>query len=136
MACSAAYWLASQAQSIMMDQSALVGSIGVYLPIADQSERYKQAGVKMDVIKGGKFKGMGIPGTTLTEEQRAQLQSRVDYIYGQFKAAVRTGRGMDIRDEDMQGQDFFGAQAMEAGLVDAIASLDETVAQVKQYITK
>ena len=136
MACSAAYWLASQCKMIAMDQSAIVGSIGVYLPIADQSERYRQQGVKMEIIKGGKFKGMGIPGTSLTDEQREQLQSRVDYIYGQFKAAVRRGRGKEVSDEDMQGQDFFGEQAKEAGLVDAIMSLDETVEEVKKYITK
>jgi signal peptide peptidase SppA len=117
---SAAYWIGSAASHISATPSASVGSIGVYLPWMDQTKRYEIAGVKVDVIKAGRLKGMGVPGTALNEEQRAYLQSQVDYLRDQFKGAVIDGRERMIDDETMQGQAFYAAQALERGLIDDI----------------
>ena len=68
--CSAAYYLAAGCRGVYAAPSATVGSIGVYLPVVDRSEMYKAMGVKVDIIKSGKYKGMGFPGTSLTDDQR------------------------------------------------------------------
>lgn len=127
MCCSAAYWIASQARAIYSSGSASIGSIGVYMSMLDQSRAAEMQGLKQEVFKAGKYKGMGIPGTTLTPEQREHLQERVDMIHGQFKAAVRKGRGMDIADAHMEGQDFYGLECIENGLVDSIASRADAI---------
>lgn len=127
MACSAAYWIASQAYSIVAAPSACLGSIGVYLPVLDQSRAFELRGLHQDLIKAGRYKGLGIPGTSLTEEQRELLQDRVDFIHSEFKAAVRSGRGVDISDEYMQGQDLFGKQAAEVGLADVTGDLETAI---------
>jgi signal peptide peptidase SppA len=123
---SAAYWVASAADGIFSTRSASVGSIGVYLPVVDLSKRFEGFGVKVELIKAGKFKGTGYPGTSLTEETREELQSRVNSIYEMFKGQVRGARG-SIPDEIMQGQVFMGEEAFVYGLVDAIVRSKEEV---------
>ena len=122
MIASAAYWIASAADGIFTTRSAAVGSIGVYVPVIDLSQMYEQRGVKVELIKAGKYKGEGFPGTSLTKEGRAQLQTRVNYIYAMFTAQVRATRGDAIADETMQGQIFLGQEAVSLGLVDALVS--------------
>lgn len=118
---SAAYWLAAGARQIYATKSADIGSIGVYLPWADQSKRYEAEGVKMEVIKntGGTFKGMGVPGTSLTEAQRAHLQERVDDIFAMFTNHVTSHRPQ-VKAEAMQGQSLMAEKALAAGLIDQI----------------
>jgi len=117
---SAAYWVASAADRVLSSKSATVGSIGVYLAVPDYSEAAKMAGIKMVVIKSGKFKGAGIEGTTLDEGQMANLQESVDEIHSEFKAAVLMKRKM-VKAEAMEGQTFSGKQAAAQGLVTGLA---------------
>ena len=127
MACSAGYYLASQADQISAASSAIVGSIGVYCAILDASRKYEEEGLKMQVIKAGDFKTMGAPWRPLTDEETKLLQEGVNRNYADFKAACTTLR--DIDDSTMQGQWFPGSEAQQLNLVDEItgATLDEYV---------
>lgn len=116
---SAAYWLGSSADLVLATKTADVGSIGVYMPWVDSSERYKQAGLKVDVVRAGRYKGMGLPGTSLSQEQRQLLQDQVDDIYGMFTGHVRQMRGA-VDSETMQGQTFMAKDAAERNLIDAL----------------
>lgn len=129
--CSAAYYIASGASAIYSDPSSIVGSIGVYSAMLDQSRRYEQAGVKVDVIKseGSPLKGAGIPGTTLSPEQRAAMQSQVDHIYSKFAWFVKSRRRR-VSDEALNGGDWTGDKAKELGLVDSLASLQTAIRDV------
>lgn len=129
---SAAYWLASQCEGIYASQSAAVGSIGVYMAWLDQSRAMEMAGMKTELFKAGKFKALGLPGTTLTDEARAMLQASVDKIYGWFTAAVRERR--DVSDEAMQGQVFYADDAAKANLIDAVGSREEALTELKDMI--
>jgi signal peptide peptidase SppA len=124
--CSAAYWIASQADAIYATPSARVGSIGVLLPMIDDTEAFKQAGLKVDLFAAGKYKSVGVPGVALTDDQRAWLQSDLEETYADFKAAV-LARGRPIPPEAMEGQDFSGqkafANALTAGVVPDCASV-------------
>ena len=118
LACSAAYWLASQADIVLSSASATVGSIGVYVAWMDRSREMEAAGIKQELVKAGKYKAMGIPGIPLTEEQRAQLQGNVDDLYGWFARDVTDMRNVGA--DAMQGQTFMGHAAAESGLVDMV----------------
>jgi signal peptide peptidase SppA len=120
-AASAAYWIGSSADRFVATPSATVGSIGVYMAIPDYSKAFEAAGVRMDVIKSGTLKGAGIPGTSLSDAQRADLQAQVEAIHADFKAAVRGKRKM-AKDEDMEGQVFSGKEAARKGLVTGLGS--------------
>ena len=117
--CSAAYYIASQADQIYGTTSADVGSIGVYMALLDYTQAMRDEGVAVNFIKDGKFKGMGAPFKPLTDDERAMFQAEVSKIGEMFRAAVNSKRpGVSI--DAMQGQSFFGDNALEAGLVDAI----------------
>jgi signal peptide peptidase SppA len=117
---SAAYWISSASDKVTASPSSSVGSIGVYMAIPDYSEAAKMAGIKMVVIKSGKYKGAGIEGTTLDEGQMANLQEGVDTIHAEFKEAVNMKRKM-VKAEAMEGQTFSGKQAAAQGLVTGLA---------------
>jgi signal peptide peptidase SppA len=124
---SGAYWLAAATDGIFTTKSADVGSIGVLMGYLDRSKMLEDMGLKVQVIKAGKYKGMGFPGTSLTKDQLELLQGRVDSIYAEFTSHVRENRG-DVAEETMQGQMFRAPEALKAGLIDQIvADKDEVI---------
>jgi signal peptide peptidase SppA len=115
-ACSAAYWIASQASEFYATPSSTVGSVGVYIAYEDLSKLYENEGIKVDVVKSGIFKGAGIPGTSLDAGQRKMLQDEVTDIHMDFKTAVKSVRSF-VEDSSLEGQCFSGKKGAEAGLV-------------------
>lgn len=118
--CSAAYWVASQADVIYAAPSATVDSIGVILPVVDSSALYDRCGLKMEVFSAGKYKSTGMDGTSLTEEQRDRLTQQVNATWARFKQAVTRRRSID--EADMEGQSFYGTDARDKKIVDACSS--------------
>jgi signal peptide peptidase SppA len=98
LAASAAYWLASQADEIVSLPSGSAGSIGVFTVHQDLSKALEAEGIKIDVIKAGKYKTEGNPFEPLSEESRAFIQARVDEAYSQFVKDVARGRGVNASD--------------------------------------
>ena len=127
---SAAYWIASQADAIYATPSARVGSIGVILPFVDSTEKLRNQGLKVEVFAAGKFKAMGTPGVSLTEEQRELIQSDIEEIAADFKAAV-LARGRRIPDEAMEGQTFSARKAQRFNLAGTVKSRDEVLARLR-----
>jgi signal peptide peptidase SppA len=127
---SAAYWIASQADAIYATPSARVGSIGVILPFVDSTEKLRNQGIKVEVFAAGKFKAMGTPGVSLTEEQRELIQSDIEEIAADFKAAVLV-RGRRIPDEAMEGQTFSARKAQRFNLAGTVKSRDEVLARLR-----
>lgn len=116
--CSAAYWLAAGATEITAGKTSDVGSIGVFQAVIDYSRMYQNAGVDVEVIKSGKFKGQGYPGTEVSDEYKAHLQTEVNQIFNWFVVHVTSYRR--VKAESMQGQSFLGNEALSRSLVDAI----------------
>jgi signal peptide peptidase SppA len=132
-AASAAYWLASQADELIVTPSGMVGSIGVFAAHDDISVLQEKLGVKTTLIYAGKFKTELSPFEPLSEEARAAIQARVDEFYGLFVGDVAKGRGTDVasvRDGFGQGRMVTAKAAVKAGMADAVATFDETVARL------
>ncbi len=84
MCCSAGEWLGAGATSRCAAGSALLGSIGVYNAMYDQSARYAEQGVTVHLKSSGPLKGAGFPGTRPTDRQLEAMQEEVDRLAGQF----------------------------------------------------
>jgi signal peptide peptidase SppA len=129
MCCSAAYYIASQADQIFGTASSDIGSIGVYCALLDISRQLEYEGVTVNFIKSGTLKGAGAPFQPLMQEERNMFQAEVDKIGAMFRTAVSAKRS-DVSSATMQGQSFFGDEALRAGLCDAIvADLSEALSQ-------
>lgn len=130
LAASAAYWIASQADEIVSTPSGSAGSIGVFTAHQDLSKALEKAGVDVTLISAGKFKVEGHPFAPLSDEGKAFLQARVDEAYGQFVKDVARGRGAtaaDVRIGYGEGRVLTAKDAKAAGLIDRVATFDETV---------
>ncbi|GAA5148088.1 hypothetical protein GCM10023213_43700 [Prosthecobacter algae] len=133
--CSAAYWIASQCDAVYATPSARVGSIGVMLPFIDSAEKFRSQGLKVEVFAAGKFKGMGTPGVSLSEEQRALIQSDIEEVAADFKSAV-LARGRKIPDEAMEGQSFSARKAQRFNLAGTVKSRDEVIARLRSIAAR
>jgi ClpP class serine protease len=93
------------------------------------------AGIKVEVIRNqeGKFKAVGVSGTSLSDEQRSHLQDRVQASFDEFRRAVESARP-NIQPERMQGQTFTGTEAKAAGLVDKVGDLNFALALTRAAI--
>lgn len=121
MAASAAYWVASSCDSVVIRKSANVGSVGVYSAVMDVTAMYEQLGVKTELFRSGENKAVGYPGTSLTDEQRAVIQGEIDRIGDQFRTHVVTYRP-EIELEMLDGRCVAGEVAVATGFADEIAN--------------
>ena len=134
MMASASYWFGSAAGSIYIDSgTAQVGSIGVVATHVDVSRREEMLGVKTTEIVAGKYKRIASQYGPLTEDGRVAVQEQVDYLYSLFVADVAEHRGVSV-DQVLSGMAdgriFTGAQAIDAGLVDGMTTLDDLIARL------
>jgi capsid assembly protease len=131
--CSAAYWFGSCASEIVAAPQSQLGSIGVYCIHNDLSAALAEMGVKRTYIKQGKFKVDGNETEPLSEETHARLQRMVDKTYDAFVADIAVGRTVSVaavRSGFGQGASVDAEDALALGMVDRIATLDETLTRL------
>ncbi len=131
---SAAYWVASQCDSVYASEMSLVGSIGTYMAISDYSGMAAMKGLKTHVVRAGAFKGAATPGTEITADHLADFQRLIDDRNEHFLKAVETGRSMtrDHLSSIADGRVHPVADAKKLGLIDGVATLDEVVAKARK----
>ncbi len=136
LAASAAYWIASAADEIIMAESTSVaGSIGVVAMHQDVSAAMEKKGLKHTEIFAGKYKRIASSYSALSEEGAATIQADVDYLYSLFVDAVARNRGVDAQTviaNMADGRMFIGQQAIDAGLVDCIESFDAVMTRLSK----
>ena len=119
---SACYWVASQTHEITANRTANIGSIGAYQVLVDSSKLYEDFGYKVHVISSGKFKGMGVEGSKITEAHIEEVQSMIDKTASMFVNSVAEGRTIDPAEVQKvaDGRVFFADEAQELNLIDMI----------------
>lgn len=132
-AASAAYWLAAQADELVVTPSGQVGSIGVFAVHDDWSVYNQNLGVQPTYISAGKFKTEGNPDEPLEEEARGAWQLTVDEFYEMFTADVASGRGVPIakvKSSDFgEGRMVSAKRAVQQGMADRVQTLEVAVAE-------
>jgi capsid assembly protease len=128
---SAAYWFGSAANAVYVSGPTVqVGSVGV---VATHNYSPKAAGSQLTEITAGRYKRIATDAAPLTEEGKAYLQAQVDHIYSVFVDAVAQHRGTTadaVLEHMADGRVFIGQQAIDAGLVDGVATVDAIVEQL------
>ncbi len=129
---SAAYWVASQADSIAANATSEIGSIGTMAVVEDTSGRMDRLGIKVHVVSTGLYKGIGAEGAPVSDTALAYIQERVNAINAHFLSAVQRGRRFTAEQvaSIADGRVHIAAQAQAARLIDRVQSLDETLAQL------
>ncbi len=128
---SAAYWLGSSVQGpIMASQTAEVGSIGVITVHTEYSKMDAMDGVTRTVMRSGENKALANPIEPLSDKAKAQVESQLKDVHGIFRSAVAANRP-NLTSEDLMavtdGSTFLGKRAVNAGLVDKVATYDQAL---------
>lgn len=128
--CSAAYRVAAQATEIHANRpEAVVGSIGTYMVVYDASRLFQNAGIEANVFATGKYKGAGVMGAAISDEQKAKWQSLVDDMQQSFAADIMAGRDMTAQQVEAlaDGSVWLAQAALQLNLIDAVSSFDQVV---------
>ena len=131
-AASAAYYIAAQAHEIITSTSGMVGAIGTIARHFDESRAYDAEGVTptLFVSDNAPFKAEGNPYEPLSEDARGDIQRVVNHFGRMFVGDVAKGRGITatkVTDDFGQGRMLLADEALAAGMVDGIATLEATV---------
>lgn len=136
-AASAAYWIASAADELVVTDSGEVGSIGVWSMHQDVSEALAGEGVKITLISEGARKVEGNPFEPLGAEARKHLQETTRHYYDMFVADVAKHRGVEekvVRADPESGEPHFGGgrtyparMAVKLGMADKVESLESVL---------
>ena len=127
---SAAFWIASAADEVVISPSGQVGSVGVFAVHQDISKALEQEGVKMTLISAGKYKVEGNSYEPLDEEAQAAIQASVDETYDAFLNALARNRNVSVqtvKNDFGEGRMMSSRQSVEVGMADRIGTLRETV---------
>jgi protease-4 len=121
---SGAYYIASAADAIYVDQATLIGSIGVRLDSFGFQRALDELGIERRLITAGEHKGILDPFSRLEEQDRAFLQGLLDNLHQQFINAVKAGRGDRLNggEELFSGLFWTGEESVELGLSDGLGS--------------
>ncbi len=127
-AASGGYYVAAPADKIYANRNAITGSIGItmgnHFDISGLMDKY---GVKAEPLTSGENKAMGDVTRPLTPTQRQIYAGIISDAYEQFLDVVTEGRGME-RDHVRRladGRIYTARQAVDNGLVDGLATLEE-----------
>lgn len=133
---SAAMWIGAAADRVYITGDiVMTGNIGIVATHVDRSAQDQALGVKRSEIVAGKYKRVVSATGPLSEEGQAHMQAMVDYIYSVFVGDVAAYRGVSVEQAlsaMAEGRTFIGRQAIEAGLVDGVATLDDAVAMLSE----
>ncbi|MHC4464309.1 MAG: signal peptide peptidase SppA [Planctomycetota bacterium] len=130
---SAAYWIASAADEIVVTPSGEVGSIGVIAIHEDISGLNEKLGLKYTMLTAGKYKAEGIEHEPLTDEAKDALQQRVDEYYDMMTKDIARNRGVTqakVKSGFGEGRVLGAKQAKTAGVIDHIATMERVLTKV------
>lgn len=134
--CSAAYWIGAAADRVYVSGDLVfAGNIGIVATHVDRSKQQEMLGMKTTEIVAGRYKRLASEFRPLAKEGAEHMQEMVDYLYSVFVGDVAAYRGVTVERvlADMaDGRVFIGRQALDAGLVDGVATLDEVVALLSE----
>lgn len=130
---SAAYAIASAADTISVARTGGVGSIGVIMQHMDVSKMLESYGVTVTLIYAGDRKADGNPYEALSDEVKARFQARTDALYEIFVSTVARNRDMDEQAvRDTEAATFMPQKAVEIGLADSVGPLGSLSANADQ----
>ena len=129
-AASGGYWISSNADYIITDNTCLTGSIGVFSLVPNIGGGLeKTLYIKTGNVSSNKHSDMMNGMRKLDDAEVAYMQKMVEHIYTEFTSLVSRGRHMTVEqvDEIGQGRVWTGRDALAIGLADQKGSLMDAI---------
>jgi signal peptide peptidase SppA len=132
---SAAYWMGSSADEIYIsDSTALVGSIGTMITLADFKGYYAKQGLKIHEVYASKSTDKnGIVHKVMEGDYKPIQEKLLNPINELFLSAVQTNRAGKLTNpaEVLSGEVFIGAKAIELGLADGFGGIAKAIERIE-----
>ena len=126
-AASGGYMMACMANHITAAPFALVGSIGVVAEVPNVHRLLKKHSIDVEVLTAGEHKrSLTIMGEN-TRKGRDKFVEDLQQTHGLFKSWVKQQRPQLDLDKVANGDVWYGQQAIDMGLVDAVGTSDEVL---------
>jgi serine protease SohB len=124
-AASGGYWLACAGDDIWIDDSSIVGSIGVISAGFGLHEAIGRLGIERRVHTSGKDKSMLDPFRPERAEDVERLEAIQSQIHDSFIAHVKDRRGDRLSDDAdlFTGEFWVGRRGVDLGLADGVAHI-------------
>jgi len=122
---SGGYYIASAADKIFVNESSIVGSIGVVMNGFGFTDVMKTLGVERRLYTAGEHKGFLDPFSAVNEGEREHVQTMLNSIHQEFIQAVKNGRGDRLQEnpELFSGLVWAGSDSVRLGLSDGIGNV-------------
>ena len=129
---SGGYWLAAAADHIWVDETSIVGSIGVISAGFGFHELIARYGVERRVHTAGESKSFLDPFRPERAEDVARLDKVLEALHESFIGHVKARRGAKLADDPslFTGEFWAGRQAVELGLADGVAHLTPKMKEI------
>ena len=124
-AASGGYLMACVADKIIAAPFAIIGSIGVLVQLPNFNRLLESKGVEFEQISAGRYKRTLTMFGKNTEEGREKLKEELVEVHELFKRQIAEHRPQVDVEAVATGEHWYGAKALERGLVDEIASSDD-----------
>lgn len=122
---SGGYYVASAADEIYVNESSVVGSIGVLINGFGFVDAMEELGVERRLMTAGEHKGILDPFSPLDAFEKQHTENLLGGLHKTFIDAVQAGRGDRLKGSDdvlFSGLFWSGSEGIELGLADAIGS--------------
>ena len=132
MCASGGYYVAAAADKIFVNESSIVGSIGVLMNGFGFTGAMQKLGIERRLLTSGEHKGILDPFSPLSESDKAFADKMLDQIHDNFIQAVKVGRGDRLAQDPQLFSGLFwtGKKAIELGLADKIGDLGYVAREV------
>lgn len=128
---SGAYYIASACDLVIADEDSITGSIGAISIVPNLSDLLDKLGIKVTVLKEGKYKDMGSMFSEMSDEEKAIVKSMLNQVYENFKENVLKFREGKIDAKEFEkiadGRLLTGKQALAYGLIDETGSREYAI---------
>lgn len=143
---SAAYWLGSQANTVLATVGSDIGSIGAVIAHADFSKALEEKGIDLKIYRTGSEKALGQNVDPNDERMDSSTSALLTNVLDLFVSDVAKARGFEKqyvldkfaldKEGSLRGNTVLGAKALELGLIDGITTfqgaINESVNRVAQ----
>jgi len=128
-AASGAYLAAIGCDTIIAQNTSIVGSIGVFNMNYNVSKLVKKLGVDVEIYKSSKFKASPNPYETTDQEVAANSQKHVMEIFQWFRDLVQERRKLSVKETQRvaNAKIFIGMQALSYKLIDSIGDENDAL---------
>ncbi|MDJ0740838.1 MAG: S49 family peptidase [Gammaproteobacteria bacterium] len=130
---SGGYFVASAADRIYVNESSIVGSIGVLMNGFGFVDAMDELGIERRLMTAGEHKGILDPFSPVGEFDREHLDTLLQDLHGTFIDAVKSGRGERLKADDVtlfSGLFWSGRESIALGLADEIGSASYVAREV------